>query len=281
MDRSNLTIILNSFHSFHHLKRITNKLSSEKFIIVENSNDRKVLNFFRKKKNIKVIMSKKNLGYGAGNNLGILHSKNQYCLVLNPDTELTIKNLQILKNKIFQIKNFGILLPRLKNKISINAFKNTIKSFISIDEKCIGKHYASGCCLLINKKKFKKKIFDENIFLYKEETDLIKRTTEKKIKCFLLKDCYVTHFGSSSHKNSLNIEAELFRNWHWMWSNFYYYKKHYGYIYSFLKFIFILTKSFIRKNLSLKKEQKLIYKARFEGLKSSMYNKKSWYRMKI
>ena len=281
MDRNNLTIILNSFHSFHHLKRITNKLSSEKFIIIENSNDRKVLNFFKKKKNIKVIMPKKNLGYGAGNNLGILHSKTQYCLVLNPDTELTIKNVKILKNKIFQIDNFGILLPRLKNEISINAFKNASESFMPIDEKCIGKHYASGCCLLINKKKFKKKIFDENIFLYKEETDLIKRTTEKKIECFLLKDCCVTHFGSSSHKNSLNIEAELFRNWHWMWSNFYYYKKHYGYIYSFLKFIFILTKSFIRKNLSLKKEQKLIYKSRFEGLKSSMNNEKSWYRMKI
>ena len=176
MDRNNLTIILNSFHSFHHLKRITNKLSSEKFIIVENSNDRKVLNFFRKKKNIKVIMPKKNLGYGAGNNLGILYSKTQYCLVLNPDTELTIKNVKILKNKIFQIDNFGILLPRLKNEISVNAFKNTSESFMPVDEKCIGKHYASGCCLLINKKKFKKKIIDENIFLYKEETDLIKRT---------------------------------------------------------------------------------------------------------
>ena len=31
------------------------------------------------------------------------------------------------------------------------------------------------------------------------------------------------------------MKIELARNWHWIWSKFYFNKKHYGYIIAFLK----------------------------------------------
>jgi len=68
MDRK-LTIILVSYFSFNHLKRVTKQLKKYKFIIIENSQEKLVKNYFKKKKNIKVIFPKKNLGYGQGNNL--------------------------------------------------------------------------------------------------------------------------------------------------------------------------------------------------------------------
>ena len=35
--------------------------------------------------------------------------------------------------------------------------------------------------------------------------------------------------------NQFDLEMEKSRNWHWMWSLFYYNKKHKGYIYSIIK----------------------------------------------
>ena len=44
----------------------------------------------------------------------------------------------------------------------------------------------------------------------------------------------VRHEGGKSHDNLFNYEMELSRNWHWMWSTFYYNKKHNGYLIALL-----------------------------------------------
>ncbi|MDB3873591.1 glycosyltransferase [Pelagibacteraceae bacterium] len=285
MDIKELSIILVSYYSYDHLKRIYNNLKNFKIIVIENSNDLKVKKFFEKKKNITVFFPNKNLGYGGGNNYGINIAKTKYCLILNPDT--VFKKTEALKliNYTKIIDDFGILLPRLDNKKSINVFNNK-KKYIKANFKFIGQDYASGCAMLINKSKFKsKKIFDENFFLYKEETDLIKRCQKQKINCYLLKDVKVKHIGTSSIKTKKikNIENEIFRNWHWTWSNFYFYKKNYGFCYSFIKFFRSILSSFIKQCFyySLDRDKYKIYKARFNGYKSSIFNKKSFYRIKV
>jgi len=284
MDRKKITIILVSYFSFLHLKRISRIFNKNDIIIIENSRDIKVKNYFKNKKNIKVIFPRKNLGYGSGNNLGIKLSKNTYCLILNPDTSFSYKNLKKLEKYVNIIHNFGLLLPRLENSKSINAFTTSENKIVKADYTFIGRDYASGCAMLINKKKFKnKKVFDEKIFLYKEETDLIKRCQHKKINCFLLKDVTVKHFGSSSTNDNKipTLESEKFRNWHWMWSNFYFYKKHYGFAYSLLKFIRSLFSSIIKLSIyfMINKKKSMIYFARYEGLIYSILNKSSTYRM--
>jgi GT2 family glycosyltransferase len=112
MDRTKLTIILVSYFSFSHLKRLTKQLKKYEFIIIENSREKLVKEYFIKKKNIRVIFPKKNLGYGKGNNLGISLSKTNYCLILNPDTSFKEKNIQSIFNYIKKIDDFGILLLR-------------------------------------------------------------------------------------------------------------------------------------------------------------------------
>ena len=42
-------------------------------------------------------------------------------------------------------------------------------------------------------------------------------------------------FRGRSHDNSVNYQMELSRNWHWMWSTFYYNKKYKGFLVSFIK----------------------------------------------
>ena len=58
-------------------------------IIVENSQNTKLKEELEKKySNVECILPEKNLGFGAGNNLGIKNSKTKYVLTLNPDTIL-------------------------------------------------------------------------------------------------------------------------------------------------------------------------------------------------
>jgi len=285
MNKLNLTIILVSYYSFSHLKRIVNYLTNFNFLIIENSKEIRVKKFFKNKKNVKIIFPKRNLGYGAGNNLGLAKSKTNYNLILNPDTFISKKNIHKLIKHIRLIEEFGILLPRLNGKKSLKVFNDTNKKYKIANYKFIGLGYASGCSMLIDKSKFNKKIFDEKIFLYKEETDLIKRCNKKKINTYLLKDVTVKHFGtkSLSTKKISNLESSIFRNWHWTWSNFYFYKKHFSFFYSLIKFSRSILSAFIKKKIYffLNKEKHYVYLARYNGYLNSIFNKKSFYRMKI
>ena len=57
-----------------------------KVIIVENSKKFENAQLFKKKfKNLEIICSGSNLGYGNGNNLGLSKVKTRYALILNPD----------------------------------------------------------------------------------------------------------------------------------------------------------------------------------------------------
>ena len=93
---------------------------------------------------------------------------------------------------------------------------------------------------------FLAKFFDENFFLYFEEIDLCKRIRKNDIKIYIDPSIKVNHLGGTSHNSEINKTMELSRNWHWMWSSFYYHKKHYGYIKALLKISPKLLSSLIK-----------------------------------
>jgi hypothetical protein len=74
---------------------------------------------------------------------------------------------------------------------------------------------------------------------------------------------------------------EKSRNWHWMWSKFYYNKKYYGYF----KALIITLPNFIKSGFKFlfylilnNKKKKIIYCMRFKGLLNSYFLSKSFYR---
>ena len=76
--------------------------------------------------------------------------------------------------------------------------------------------------------------------------------------------------------------VEVNRNWHYMWSKFYFEKKHSGYIYAFFKTIPYLIRSIFKFVIHYNNyERKKIYYARASGLFNSYLLKKSWYRPNI
>ena len=81
-------------------------------------------------------------------------------------------------------------------------------------------------CFCTWKNFFKIGFFDENFFLYLEEIDLCKRVKNKNGKIYIAPAIKIFHMGARSVDKIFSKQVELTRNWHWMWSLFYYNKKH-------------------------------------------------------
>ena len=113
MNFTDLTIIITCFQSDNKLKSCLNTIDkSIKVIVVENSNRNEFKSEIEHSyKNVKCLLTKANLGYAIGNNIGLKEVKTNYALILNPDTLLdkeAIPNFFKFKDKI---KEFAIVGP--------------------------------------------------------------------------------------------------------------------------------------------------------------------------
>ena len=137
--------------------------------------------------------------------------------------------------------------------------------------------------MLINLKNIPKNyFFDKNIFLYLEDIDLCKRLINNNQKIYVNKSFVVNHLGAKS-SNLSKYEFDELRNWHWMWSQYYFFKKYNGNFLAIIRFlpklIVILGKYYIL--YLFQKENRNRYKYRAKGLFSSMIGKKSYLRPRI
>ena len=280
MNNNKITVVINTFKSEDKIYHCLDSINTDyKVIVIENSNNRD----FKKKievkyNNVKCYLTGENLGYAKGNNLGLSKVDSQYALILNPDAVLeneTINNFLISANKI---KNFSIIGPAKQNEFGVEEIKKDEEKNFEVD-------YLKGFAMFLNLEQFNDiGFFDANFFIYLEEIDLCKRLKEKNKKIYLDRNIKIHHLGGSSHNESINFEMELSRNWHWMWSTFYFNKKHYGYLNALLKVSRKFFSSLIKTifyTLIFDKNKKKIYFQRFSGLYNSIIGKKSWYRPKI
>ena len=283
--RTNHDILLDCLNSIH---------KDVKILIVENSNDAGFKQKFESKfKNVSVILSGKNLGYGGGNNLGIKNSKTNFVFISNPDV-IYEKNffLEIdsyIENKIdFTIMGVSYRDDEYLPYGSFNNKKNKALKELSYNENGLKEvDWVIGCSVLINKNKFNLPyFFDDNIFLYFEEIDICRRVKMSGGKVLTSSKLFAKHLGhkgSAATDPDYSIETEMFRNWHWMWSTFYYHKKHYNYFYALVKISGKLVRSFFKMiiyTINYDKKKQTMYYARFLGIINSMIGRKSWYRVK-
>jgi len=273
-----LTIVIVSFKSGDILHRCIKSIDKKyPIIIIENSQNIKLKEEIEKKyENVECILPEKNLGYGAGNNLGIKNSKTKYVLTLNPDTILYESTISELLEQANKIEDFALLGPKV-----ISETENMSNTDSKIEEVS----YIKGFAIFFNKEKFINiGYFDENYFLYFEEIDLCKKVIKSNNKIYLINNALIKHEGGKSHEDKYDFEMELSRNWHWMWSSFYYYKKNYNYYYALFKVLKKVISSIIKVffySLNLKKDKRKIYSQRLSGLFNSIRGKKSWYRPKF
>ena len=274
----NITFVIVSFKSSHIIEKCIQSINSNmKIIVVENSDDVSVKKYLENKfLNVEVVIAKQNLGYGKGNNLGISKVKTQYAFILNPDSILEKNCLnELLKAQTNLKDNFTILAPNLSNNYGYfsNKNNNSQNEILEVD-------YVKGFAILINLDKIKfDKIFDENFFLFLEEIDLCKRIKDSGGKIFVALNSKIQHAGK--HSSEYNFNIELCRNWHWMWSLFYYNYKHSGVLFAYKitvgKLFSSIFKLFIAL-ISFNKKNFLIHCYRLSGLFNAFLKKPAWCR---
>ena len=278
---NNITFIIVCYKSENVIYNCLNSLpKSSKKIVIENSenvNLKKDLEL--KYDNIEVIINN-NSGMGASNNVGISKSITQFVYILNPDTKLNEETLNELFKEVNKIDDFAILSPLCSDSKHPNYKIYEKKSDLS--DQIIEVDTIDGFSMLINKSKFNNSFFDENIFLYLENDDICLRARKNNQKIYIVKNSFIDHLGASSSSIKDSHEFDLLRNWHWMWSKFYYNKKHSGFLLSTIKifpnFMSAMIK-YIYYLLLFKNQKSKIYKMRLLGVINAFIGKKSFYRI--
>jgi len=273
-----ITVIIFTFNSdYTVLNRCINSIEDNiPIIIVDNSSDLESQNIENyKTKKIKIIKNK-NTGNGDGINIGVDNCDSKYVLYLDVDTQLPEKFFNKMFEYVKKIKDFAILSPSLKN---YTYLKRDFKNKNDQNSDFVEMNFVQGAIMLINiANTYKNNIrFDKKIFLYWEEVDFFQQCFDKGQKIYLIKNILAIHEGSKSINKKMHNDIEYNRHWHYMWSKFYFYKKHFGIINAYKKTL----KHFVSATIKclifylIKNEKYKIYRERFGGLINSYLGKPS------
>jgi len=186
------------------------------------------------------IKNDKNIGFGTGNNVAIrfaLEKMAKYVFLLNNDATVQSDTISKLIKEAQKDEQIGLMSPLIltpENKIWFAGGKiNWLKmKTLHCENICKKTEYINGCACLISQKVFEKVgLFDENFFLYYEDTDLSVRASRNGFKLKIVKNAIAYHAEKSNELNEnkiywLVLSGILFfkKNSRWLnkiWINFY------------------------------------------------------------
>ena len=279
---SKLTIVLVSFRSKEKITKLISLIKNRlKIIVVENSNDKSIEKEISNKKNITFLYPINNKGFGGGLNYAISNAKTKYVLYLDIDIKISYQNIKRIFTKTMKLKNFGAVTAKLKSGI---YYKDLILGY---DKKYKMKYvkYNTGCLMMFDKKTFLDlNGFDERFFLYFEENDYYDRCLKRGKKIYLIDDVIIDHIGRSSIDDRYKFEYEKVRNWHYCWSKFFYYRKHFNYFVAlsktfpnFLRSIKNIVKFFLKKDF----KSLTLHAYELKGLFAAYFGCNSFYRINL
>ena len=284
MNKSEVTVIMVSFYSQSLIEKTINFINKEiEIIVVENSNSSQCKEFLEKKyNNVKVILSGKNLGNGAGINVGLKNTNTKYAFYIDIDTEIQKDSIRNLLDEAVKTDDFALLAPLVENY----EYKKTdyYEDIKSDDSNLRRMNFVPGCAMFFNIEKIKQiGFFDENFFLFFEENDIYMRCHKNNHKIYLIKSAKIIHTGEKSVDKKFDENVELIRNWHLMWSKFYFYKKHFNIFVAYKNTLGHLISGLIKLLFFrfLNRKNYLKYKFRVYGLINSYIGKKSWKRPEV
>ncbi len=219
---NDITLIIVCFNSYKLIQKNLSEISKFKTIIVDNSKSDEIRLLVEGLKNIKYIKTKKNLGYGKGNNLGVSESKTPFILILNPDILVESVSIEILYKAYFNYENIGILAPALYDNNNnrrtngslsyLNREKISKKNILN-NKKAEGHtcyQFAVGCAFLIKKDFFDEMGgFDKDLFMYFEDNDLCDKTVEKNKSIIEIPESRMIHLQGLSADNSFLQNCKL------------------------------------------------------------------------
>ncbi|MCF7999468.1 MAG: glycosyltransferase family 2 protein [Methylovulum sp.] len=270
-NKAKITIIIVNYRTaqlvvncLESLKSICNE--SVNVVIVDNcSGDNSVEligDWISNNTNAYLICSENNLGFSGGNNLAIESVKKMgfiadFVWLLNPDTIIRQSALQHLLEFMQQNPQVGIvgsrlehldgtpqcsafrfhsILSELDNGLRLGLVSKLLqKSLVAlpISEQPVNVGWVAGASMLIRKQVFDDiGLFDDNYFLYFEETDFCLQAQKAGWSCWYVPASRVVHFVGSS--TGVTNGSKKRRPRYWFESRRRYFLKNHGWGYLFL-----------------------------------------------
>ncbi len=200
---------------------------------------------------VKLIASKKNRGFGAGNNLGVKQAEGDWVFILNPDTVVIDSAIEILSQFLKSNPNVGCVGPGILNQ----KYEQTV-SYYAFNKLFMSMYHAVGLSKIIPVNRIDGKWtvgarqvdrpievdrilgaammipievinqtggFDERFFLFSEEEDLCYRIISEGYKVIYNPEAKVMHEGGDAVKNVFPLAVAAAN-----WSKFLFIEKHFG-----------------------------------------------------
>ncbi|BBB32256.1 glycosyl transferase family 2 [Thermotomaculum hydrothermale] len=226
-----ISVIIVNYNGEKYLPDCLNSLLNQTFknfeiIVVDNNSQDSSRNYLKQIKNsqIKTIFLEKNSGFGAGNNIGFKHSKGKYIVILNNDAEVKDDFLENIIKPFDIDEEIGMVAPLILFKFNPDTIDKAGGHLVYFDglnrgrgcqeklsEKYLKPGYVlipDGCAACFKREVIEKyDFFDEDFFLYGEDTDLGLRYVRAGVKCYYQPDAVVYHMHSATAGEYSRLKA--------------------------------------------------------------------------
>ncbi len=229
--KNDISIIIVNYKSWLHLEKCLEplnydnsqgKISIETIVIDNKSNDRKLIEFKHRYRNIRFVENSGNNGFANGCNLGANLASSEYLLFLNPDCIInnqTIENLWdysrlhrnigiascLQENKNEELEKTVRYFPKLITLFGVFRwfYKVTIPKYLKETNEYYSTDWVSGSLLFISREQFDfVGGWNEDYWMYFEDVDLCKKIKEIGKEIVVLKTSKIFHnHGGASRIN--------------------------------------------------------------------------------
>lgn len=217
------------------LKRIEPMEIIDQIVLVDNKSTDNSLEKLKDQESNKVhvVCAEKNGGYGSGNNVGIEYLRKNYScdyiIIANPDV---IFDESVIKKMVNEFDEDTVIVAPLtldskkERQLPIAWKVPTVKDYFLFSSIVLNKIFkpfqyptqffntdicevdcVQGCLFMLNNSLIEDKLYDENIFLFFEESCIGKQFKDKGYKTKLLMNVDYIHNHSVSINKAFNSET--------------------------------------------------------------------------
>ena len=221
------------------VQKATKTISAEIIVVDNASDDGSVESIKEKFPSVKLIVNEKNVGFGAANNIAMLHASGKYFLLINPDTIVREDTFTKMISFFEQNPEAGIAGCKVLNADGSlqlacrRGFPGPWTSFTKVmglstlfpksrlfarynltyldENKTYEVDAVSGAFMMLRKEVYDKiGGFDQEFFMYGEDLDLCYRTQQAGYKVFYVHLTEIIHYKGESTKRSSMDETKVF-----------------------------------------------------------------------
>lgn len=210
----NCSIVIVNFNGLHHLTKCLPSIFRQNYpeyevIVVDNASTDGSIEFLaREFPQVMLVRNKANLGYAEANNVGIKQASGKYIAVLNPDTMVDLNWLQELvialeEDQLAEMATPKILLMDCPEKINTCGNDITLTGLTfcrGLDQPADSYlepetvSAVSGAAFVIRRCILEQLGgFDEDLFMYYEDTDLSLRVMLAGYRCIFVPKSIIYH----------------------------------------------------------------------------------------